>query len=564
VRRGFILVRWRDGAGEARADRIVRRGARCGLTEVHRDVGSRILADPREVTRADRILVLGRLVGELGYVGAEAGNDPELAARVLVANCWGNYVAVLMGRDGIRILPDPSGAGRVLVCGDRDLTIASDVIDPAIIRAAGLRTDVVAEAMSGGLLDPTTMILGSPLRGVECIPPGTLVHLDGTVPDLQVWSPGMLRGAEPRQSLAEAVDSAVAALRGRHPLVQVSGGLDSSIVLASAAAHGSVTGFTVASAAGDVDESSLARDACSRVQAPLVIAVDEALPALTSFMDAPQVAQPFLHGLDDVFDRQMTDTVHRLGCDRILTGQGGDAVFMQPRSLAPTVDRYADLGLRGLLAGIADDARRNGSSIWEPLMTALLHRRSGCRPPDPAPLTPHLLTRDARESARRDHHPWTRERDAGRPGREMQSRLLANATVVHTPRPNSCGVPIVHPLLAQPVLEVVLGLPTWTLASGPHDRGHARREFAARLPRSIAERFFKGQASAYFSRGVVGQLPELRERLLDGRLVEMGILDRNALDAVLTREHLAHSADYRSLLFVASCEAWAAAWSSVV
>ncbi len=558
-----MLVRWRDASGEARADRIARHCARRGLIEVHRDVGARILADPKVVTRADRILVFGWLVGELGCAGAEAGDDPELAARLLVENCWGSYVAVLMSHDGIRLLPDPSGAGRVHVCGDRDLTIASDVIDPAIVRAAGMRTEVVAEAMSGGLLDPTTMILGSPLRGVECIAPGTLVHLDGTVPDLRIWSPGMLRDAGSRLTPVEAVDAVVAAMRGRHPLVQVSGGFDSAVVLATAAPLGPVTGFTVAGAAGDVDESSFAREACSRVGARLVVAADEALPGLTGFMEAPQQAHPFLHGLDDVFDRQMRDAVDRLGCDRVLTGQGGDAVFMQPRSLAVTVDRYADLGLRGLLTGIADDARRNGSSIWQPLLTALLHRRSRCRPPDPAPLTPHLLTRDARESARRDHHPWTRERDAGRPGRELQSRLLANATVVHTPRPSSCGVPIVHPLLAQPVLEVVLGLPTWALASGPHDRGHARREFAHRLPRSIAERFFKGQASAYFSRGVVGQLPELRERLLDGRLAAIGILDRNALDAVLTREHLAHSADYRSLLFVASCEAWAAAWSSV-
>jgi hypothetical protein len=42
--------------------------------------------------------------------------------------------------------------------------------------------------------------------------------------------------------------------------------------------------------------------------------------------------------------------------------------------------------------------------------------------------------------------------------------------------------------------------------------------------------------------------------------VSLGILDRDVLEIVLTREHIAHSLDYRSLMLVASCEAWAAAW----
>jgi asparagine synthase (glutamine-hydrolysing) len=561
--RRFLIMHWRTALGEARMDRVARQGIRDGLVEVHRDARIRIMARHHEFVRVGHLLLLGEAVGTSGTAGAIARDDPVRAARTLVETCWGGYVAVLLARDGAALLADPSGAGRMHLCRDDEVAVASERIDPALLRIAGLPREVLVDALAGGLVDPPTLILGSVLRGVRCLPPGTLVGLDRSGPDVRVWSPGAVRNAARGvgRSLEEAVDVAVRGLRGVHPLVQVSGGFDSAVVLSRAAPSGPTTAFSVAGEAGDVDESGHAWEAADAAKTALHVGRDAGLPTIAAFMDAPQSAAPYLHGLDEVFDRQMQRVVDRCGCDRILTGQGGDAVFLQPASFRTTVDRYGDRGVRGLLAGLADDARRNRSSVWGPLAEVLRHLARGLDRLDPASLTPHLLTRDALASLRRDQHTWTTERDPRRPGRELQARLLANATVVHTLRPRPPSVPILHPLLAQPVLEAVLSLPTWELASGPLDRGLARRTFGPRLPPTIARRTVKGQASAYFSRAMVAELPRLRERLIDGRLAAAGVLDPRALDAVLTREHLAHSADYRSLMFVAACEAWAAAWS---
>lgn len=140
--------------------------------------------------------------------------------------------------------------------------------------------------------------------------------------------------------------------------------------------------------------------------------------------------------------------------------------------------------------------------------------------------------------------------------------MLANSLIFHSARPVDLGLPFFHPLLTQPVLEAALALPTWQLASGPIDRGFARRLFADRLHPDIAARRSKGEAAAFYSRTVVANLPYLRERLLDGALAKAGILDTDRLSRTLTAEHLFYSLDYRAIFLQASAEAWLSSWTA--
>lgn len=120
---------------------------------------------------------------------------------------------------------------------------------------------------------------------------------------------------------------------------------------------------------------------------------------------------------------------------------------------------------------------------------------------------------------------------------------------------------LIHPLLAQPVMELCLAIPTWQLAAGSLDRALAREAFANDVPREILRRRGKGEASRYYSHAVVANLPFLRDLLIGGLLPRNGLLDADALDASLDEASLVRRPDHRVLIAYATLEGWLRSWS---
>ena len=121
---------------------------------------------------------------------------------------------------------------------------------------------------------------------------------------------------------------------------------------------------------------------------------------------------------------------------------------------------------------------------------------------------------------------------------------------------------VIHPLLAQPIMELCLRTPTPVLTSGGRDRGLARHAFSHRLPDAIAGRRTKGSLGGYYARTVAGSLAFLRPFLLEGRLAQMNMINVARLEALLTREQLIIRGDYPSILFTALVESWVREWES--
>jgi asparagine synthase (glutamine-hydrolysing) len=119
---------------------------------------------------------------------------------------------------------------------------------------------------------------------------------------------------------------------------------------------------------------------------------------------------------------------------------------------------------------------------------------------------------------------------------------------------------VVHPLLAQPVLELCLSLGVWVLTRGGRDRALARAAFADRVPAAVLARRSKGELTSLYTRTVAASLPFLREHLLEGCLVSAGILDAPALAAMLDPDVLIRRADAAEVLSAAAIESWARRW----
>ncbi|TCP66167.1 asparagine synthase-related protein [Sphingomonas sp. PP-CE-1G-424] len=564
----FVVVTTRRDHAVERACRIADHLKSHGLQEVRRSSRQIFLASPGASFEAfgPAITIFGTLYGRCtppqgGPAGADGGTTERLARR-LTNSSWGRYVAFFETDDDLGVMADPSGAGIGYEVADEEVSLLCDRVDPPLLRAAGFTGRVELNALHGCLIDPTTAIQAKFLRGVERLVPGRLYSLLGRHAPVAIWSPATVaeRRDDPEDRLRANLDQTLSGLGCIRPLVQLSGGLDSSIVASSLAAIAPMTrAMTATSAAGDVEETPHARSAAAHAGVPLTEKRSDAFPNYRSFFDAPQIAHPYLHGLDDLFAHSVEDAGSDMGADAVVTGQGGDALFFHPPSPLVAVDRRRALGSWVAWRSLLDDARRSGSTIWHHLIPAELDRFRQTQIPSHT-MVPPWVVRDRQSSTLNEPHPWTADAWSLPPGKRLHIMMLANAQIFHSERPTPSQMPLHHPLLSQPMMEAAMSIPVWMLASGSLNRGLARRAFASRIPVDVARRGSKGEATVLYGRAAVANLQFLRETLLGGVLASCGIVDEQRLEHLLTPDHLFYSLHNHSLILLASCEAWLRAW----
>jgi asparagine synthase (glutamine-hydrolysing) len=410
------------------------------------------------------------------------------------------------------------------------------------------------------------------LHGVALLPAGALVGLHGGTPTC-LWRPSTIAAKH------EIDDPTAAAERLRETvmlccrawsnhvgplLVELSGGLDSSILLGAMAggAEASLAAVNFTTGYCEGDERLHARAAALRHNIPLVeLGADAEDLDYGPLFDAVPSAAPRLYGLDPQHEDMIIATARQLGAAAIATGQGGDALFFQLPTPLIAVDQ-ARAGKPSLRAALVA-ARRAGCSVWHVLR--LMLRDHWDRRPGPRDRYDQTLLAPAfRDQLAADPpaHPWLRDGAALPPAKRLQIEAIANCQLFFTPTRRGRVAPLLHPLLSQPIVEACLSIPTYVLAPDPRDRGLARDTFADLVPPSILARTGKGEASCYYNRALVGNLPLIRGWLLDGDLVRAGILDRAMLDTVLDEDHLLWADAARPPLLYASIEAWLRYWSA--
>jgi asparagine synthase (glutamine-hydrolysing) len=119
---------------------------------------------------------------------------------------------------------------------------------------------------------------------------------------------------------------------------------------------------------------------------------------------------------------------------------------------------------------------------------------------------------------------------------------------------------LVAPLYSQRVLEVCLRVPVHVLTEGGWDRAVARRAFYSELPREIANRRNKGGIEQHVWSLVDHNRAFTRELLLDGGLVEKGIVDRKKLTTALSGKPSKVQRGQVELLHFIAAEAWLRRW----
>ncbi len=500
--------------------------------------------------------------------------------RHLIECFWGRYVAFLHDAHARAtwVLRDPSGGlpCYVVRCQGIDVyfSCVDDVVDlldaPLEVNWPYLLAAVcfLREHSSGTALRQVTQVLAG-----ECAETRA-----GVSKRSFYWDPLRLANTEaiedPRQAAAalrQCVRDVVHAWGSlyEHVLLSLSGGLDSSIVLAclkDAPSQPRITCFHYYPLGADLDERAFARAAAATAGLDLIERSRDSSFSLQPLLTIHRTPEPTNYPYFLEHSRLDAQLAAEHGAAALIIGHGGDQLFYQERAQWAPGDFLHRRGLRpGVLRVALDAAQMDQVSVWRVLREAasayLFHQRWS--PLQEAGRMRPLLAPEVIAQARRSAgflHPLLRHPRGAPSGKLWHAHQISQPFDFYDPLGRPGEAERISPLLSQPLMELCLRIPTYVLTQGGWDRAVARRAFHDDLPPGIRNRRHKGGMEEHLRRTLEHNRPLLRELLLDGALVREGVIDRERVAEVLSGRATRIAAGSGELLEYAGIEAWLSRW----
>ncbi len=493
----------------------------------------------------------------------------EIHASTLIESAWGAYVAVRADRAGaVTVLRDPSGALPCYIFRDRHQVFVVSDLDA--LRQCGVAMPSIDWHFVGWHLAAAHMrTQETALAGLSEIPQGMQAMITPAGVRLEaVWSPWDFVGwnkrtpVENAEALRETIDACVAAMtRGLDAVhLGLSGGLDSSILATSLRrAQANVSAYTLITDDSVGDErpfAAIAADALGMPLAEIPYRLDEI--DLTRSV-AGHLPRPVgLCYQRPLYRYWQAQTSHNAA---IVTGNGGDEVFCLMQSATPAVDLWLATRRAGAMwTALCDVCRLTGAPMPIVVRQALKTLRQW-KGPYTWSTTTRFLSAEALAAVRQrkadaSDHPWLRAPSHVLPGKKVHvANLLRLQHYVEGP-PRCFQLPVLYPLLAQPVVELCLQIPTWQWSRHGTNRAVAREAFTDRLPPSLVQRHGKGGPEAFAAQVYLAWRERLVPFLSDGLLAQKGIIDVTAVRNALALDAPPQGSDYLRLLELADAEAW--------
>ncbi|MCW3838183.1 asparagine synthase-related protein [Sphingomonas canadensis] len=518
-------------------------------------------------------IVWGPLFDRRSSTFSIKAGDGELHAPAerFLRNFWGGYLALRSFGDGVEILRDPSGMVPCYIATVDGVELATSA--PKLFFELGLLEaerdwTVVAQALTFRDLRPAQ----TALRGISELLPGMAAKVGrGATRAQATWTPWRFAAEQVEiDDFADAVGAVREAVLqvGRAwsrtaavPIVELSGGLDSSIVTASLALAGSAPlCATFVPIAGDSDERDFARAVAKQFELELIeLVLDPAIVDI-SRSDSSELPRPCARSFTQALDRPLQQLARSVGGDMFLGGGGGDNIFCHLQSTLPVVDLLRRRGLSAAaLRSTMDVAEVADVTFWQALRS-VAKRTLDREQKLPTPRRNRFMA----DSAVHDlpwpqGNPWLEPSVQVLPGKRRQIWGLISISNHLEGYGRQHVAPMCSPLLSQPVVETCLRIPTWLWFNHGQNRSVAREAFRGLLPNSILGRRSKGAFDTLAANVIRRNASRLRSMLLDGVLVRQGVADPAKISAAFERP-LPDGRAIVDLLVLADVEAWVCAW----
>lgn len=544
-----------------------------GLEQIFTAPGIALFAQGgrRALLARDAGLVLGRIHRRSGAMASITAFSAEetvalLASRgqTLIETCWGDFLAILVSPASVTVVRPPFSDLTCLHVERGGLhVIASDLalLETCLQTRPEPDWDAIASHLvTSGLRQERTCVAGvSELLGGSRL---TLTNCKTTIEACwSPWAAAQKPGRRSSEELAEVLwqtarTSVSAQIEDHdHVAVMLSGGLDSSYLAALVAACGTrMSCINIGSSDPAGDESHFAQAVAMALSAPChpvyrdiarvdvtaSLAKGQPRPLARSFAQASRVARQALAG--------------SLGAQAVLDGGGGDNLFCAMQSVAPVADRLRREGIGiGALKTAAEIAELTEASVFTVLTRAF--RRAWLRSARYCwPIETTFVTAEAAERAGPPTHRWLEPPRGALPGSAGHIGFMI--AVENLLESFDGDIPEWSPLIALPIVDCALAIPTWRWFEHGNNRAIARRALAEHVPAHVAWRRGKGSPDAFVALVFETNRAALRDLLLGGELAAEGILDKVAAERVLSGTGPVRSHEHGQLLKVADVEAW--------
>ncbi|PPU74312.1 asparagine synthase [Xanthomonas cucurbitae] len=551
-----------------------------------------------ECVRTGQMVILGKIFPKTfadGAVPAKASFDAQEAQAVcstqggrLVQHYWGRYVAFCHDPAARSwcVVRDPTAELACFITVVGSVTIVFSSMEDCLKLRVG-HFSLRWSYLEYSLLFPFRETYQTGFEEVDALEGGEGIAIrDGQPAGRQChWDVVKHAVEHPITDLDHAVRLArttllgcIGALASQHAWVQLqlSGGLDSSIILAGllhAPSRPQVQCVHHYDSGIGADERAFARmaveGACASSGRSCEYIEYARAPhcALEQLMHFPVTARPahcsgyLLHrrtGLGSTPEQELVQ----------FTGVGGDAVFLRFKGNAPAIDYAWQHGIDRHFLRVALETAQAGDSLYGVVKDALRHGilKKPARINDNWGNPCEWVRVDA--AAQRASQPaWLRHAIA-------QGHRVSPYKLAHIGRmvfPVSVLDPFegaghwhgVSPISAQPVVELFARIPLHLLMADAEDRTIARRAFEGLLPQALLSRKVKCYLDDHSVAVTRHHRDFIRGLLVGGRLAERGLIDSQLADAGIGRVSPDHSLQALGIFGPQlNIEAWLRRWSA--
>nr|GGH94606.1 asparagine synthase [Aquisalinus luteolus] len=522
----------------------------------------------------------GAVLGTVFERGSRGPVSPDRIAdiaaaygKTFISKYWGGYLAFVTDppQTDLLVVRDPTGTIPCYVVELNGVTAYfSDVEIALAVRL--FRPKIDWRQVAHQLVFDSLRTEQTCLEGVQELMPGTSVsHKSGSRTVHSVWTPWPF--AAPEQQLG-CRDEAITRLRegtmdcvaswssmASKILLELSGGLDSSIVAACLAPGSSeVICATLVTPDPNADESRYARRVADHIGAQ-----HEILPLSVENADIAHLPQqrfprPSWRVLQRLADSAFAKAGRAHDTQAFFAGSGGDNIFGYYGTSAPAADLLRAQGPgRSFFRTLDDLAALHQTSAWSAGKLAI--RKSLRRNTPVWKRSEDFLSKDVIFD-KPDFHPWLEPPEGVWPGKleTVISLVISHDGIEGKDR--SHVAPVRQPLLSQPLVELSLRTPSWMCVSGGRNRAVARDAFANLLPPDIIGRTTKGDFRSFNAMIFEHNRAALKDMLLDGVLASKGLFNVSLIEDYLSSPIPPRDISFSRLLRLACAEAWAQQWTA--